>query len=59
MFKNQDKIIFDNKIEISPVTKTQIPSQTKINKDYEQNYLEYKKIKISFIMQILINSLQN
>lgn len=43
MFKNQDKIIFDNKIEISPVIKTQIPSQTKINKDYEQNYLEYKK----------------
>lgn len=29
MFKNQDKIIFDNKIEISPVIKTQIPSQTK------------------------------
>ncbi|MGD1150027.1 hypothetical protein [Campylobacter jejuni] len=43
MFKNQDKIIFDNKIEISPVIKTQIPSQTKINKDYEQSYLEYKK----------------
>ena len=43
MFKNQDKIIFDNKIEISSVIKIQIPSQTKINKDYEQNYLEYKK----------------
>ncbi|EPV9174586.1 hypothetical protein ACWAVI_002136, partial [Campylobacter coli] len=43
MFKNQEKIIFDNKIEISPVIKTQIANQATINKDYEQNYLEYKK----------------
>ncbi|ELL6948980.1 hypothetical protein Q4Y44_001936, partial [Campylobacter coli] len=43
MFKNQEKIIFDNKIEIIPVIKTQIANQATINKDYEQNYLEYKK----------------
>ncbi|EPA4155472.1 hypothetical protein ACQ3VO_001796, partial [Campylobacter jejuni] len=43
MFKNQDKIIFDNKIEISPVIKTQIPSQTKINKDYEQKLFRIQK----------------